>query len=267
MLNIDGLFPEDPGPEDSYRYGTVTGMNPLRVRLDGDITAVDSTPATIVQVSLGDRVYVQLHMRKMIVLGRVSGGPAVQVLPNNANLNNYLTTGAFHQFLNADAATGDNYPPGDPAGLLEVVVGVPGSRVFQTYTVYNLTTGNTAAVWKRVLYNGNWLGWYPVAVLGAWQTPTLLNSWTHYESFAAPGYRLVGNDQVQLKGVLRNGTVGSGNSMFVLPVGCRPTKTILMAGWHSSGLVDVRVNSGGGVYVNAGSWSYVSLEGQSFTIE
>jgi hypothetical protein len=62
--------------EDAYRWATVTRVNPtIRVRLDGDNTEMPVTPDCLTLVTLGDRVWVQMFGRRVIILGR-PGGPA-----------------------------------------------------------------------------------------------------------------------------------------------------------------------------------------------
>lgn len=54
---------------DTYRFGTVTQTGPLRVRLDGDLAAVDSTPVDLVgDLHVGDRVWTQLHAKVLLVV-------------------------------------------------------------------------------------------------------------------------------------------------------------------------------------------------------
>lgn len=64
------------GPDNTYRWATVTDDDPLRVRLDGDTAELPITPETLVSptiLSVGDRVWVQMFGRRIIVLG-VAGG-------------------------------------------------------------------------------------------------------------------------------------------------------------------------------------------------
>lgn len=76
------------------------------------------------------------------------------IIPTGADLNDYVTTGKWHQNQNAFAAAGTNYPV-PRAGLLEVVLS--GSFVYQTYSAYR----DESRVFYRSLYSGVW---------GAWQT-------------------------------------------------------------------------------------------------
>ena len=57
---------------------------------------------------------------------------------------------------------------------------------------------------------------------GAWQTPTLLNSWANVAGYRATQYRIQG-DMVMMVINLNSGT---NNLLFSLPVGYRPTATI-----------------------------------------
>lgn len=75
--DLDILLPTAP-PEQTVkpRWGTVTQMSPLRVKLDGDDTALPVTPASLVPSGLtrpGDRVWVVLNGRQLIVIGAWGG--------------------------------------------------------------------------------------------------------------------------------------------------------------------------------------------------
>lgn len=64
-----------------------------------------------------------------------------------------------------------------------------------------------------------------VSVSG-WTTATLLNGWsTKFDR--TPRFRRVGN-MVQLSGGVGGGTTGDGTSVFVLPVGMRPSRTVIV---------------------------------------
>ena len=56
----------------AYRWATVVDPSPLTIQLDGDTLPLASVPDSLVDpalLTLGDRVWVQLHGRKVIVLG------------------------------------------------------------------------------------------------------------------------------------------------------------------------------------------------------
>lgn len=59
------------------RWGTVTGVGPLRVRLDADTDPMAMTPNTLVAgLEVGDRVHVALQNRRATILGKGGGIPA-----------------------------------------------------------------------------------------------------------------------------------------------------------------------------------------------
>lgn len=65
----------------------------------------------------------------------------------------------------------------------------------------------------------------------AWTAPTLQNSWANYGApYQLAQYRKVG-DEVQMRGLVRLGTVGS--VICTLPVGFRPPAALLLAGTQS----------------------------------
>jgi hypothetical protein len=64
-----------------WRWGVVTGVAPLQIRLDADADPLPDAPDTLVGgLRVGDRVRVVLVARRPLVLGR-AGGPAQQVMP------------------------------------------------------------------------------------------------------------------------------------------------------------------------------------------
>lgn len=75
--DLDILLPTAPAePTVKPRWGTITQMSPLRVKLDGDDTALPVTPASLVPASLtrvGSRVWTVLNGRQLVVIG-VWGG-------------------------------------------------------------------------------------------------------------------------------------------------------------------------------------------------
>lgn len=73
---FDLLLPK-PDPEvPTYRFGTVTSVDPLRVRLDGESSPVPSKPVTLIAPDVGDRVLVHIYHRQMVILGKVGGQTA-----------------------------------------------------------------------------------------------------------------------------------------------------------------------------------------------
>lgn len=70
--------------ESQFTWATVTGIAPLRIKLDGDSTALPFTPDSLVDpaaLAVDDRVRCEIKDRRPIVLG-VAGGPApVDLIP------------------------------------------------------------------------------------------------------------------------------------------------------------------------------------------
>src|SRR5574344_1596796 len=62
------------GKKESWRWGTVMAVNPVRVRLDGDSEPLLDTPACLVSVTVGDRVRVQVTSEGMTVFGKLHTG-------------------------------------------------------------------------------------------------------------------------------------------------------------------------------------------------
>jgi hypothetical protein len=104
MTSGDPVHTTAPPPlqqshENTYRWATVTQASPLRIRLDGDTSALPVTPSSLVaSLSVNDRVWVQLFGRRLIVLGKASGGsassPAVQFSPTDQTILSVTATTA-----------------------------------------------------------------------------------------------------------------------------------------------------------------------------
>jgi microcystin-dependent protein len=75
MRNLDMLIPEKKPEGDRWTWATVTDGVPLRIRLDGESAALDIEPENLVgSLSPGDRVWVQVSGRRVIVTGQSDGG-------------------------------------------------------------------------------------------------------------------------------------------------------------------------------------------------
>jgi hypothetical protein len=106
---------------------------------------------------------------------------------------------------------------------------------------------------------------------GGWVTATLGNSWVSFDggaTFDIPSYRLL-NRVVYLKGLMKSGT--SATTVFTLPVGSRPLKSIQFIGVSTTGAAKIRIDNAGNVsvqsYTTGGSNADVSLNGISFPAE
>lgn len=101
----------------------------------------------------------------------------------------------------------------------------------------------------------------------AWFAPTLLNSWVVFGgSNMDPGYRKEG-DTVQLRGLVKNGTVGAGTPIFVLPEFYRPSDELIFAVLSNDALGQVRIDASGNVTARLPSVNtWVSLDTIRFSV-
>ena len=77
------------------------------------------------------------------------------------DLDPLTSTAVYHQNQDNNATAARNYPPGERAGLLEVVSS--GDMVYQYYTDYS----SSGAMWRRSKYRSNaWYGWKRMAEVG-----------------------------------------------------------------------------------------------------
>lgn len=61
----------------SFKWATVTGVSPLAIKLDGDSTPLALIPDSLVdplELAVGDRVRVEMSLRKCVVHGASNGG-------------------------------------------------------------------------------------------------------------------------------------------------------------------------------------------------
>lgn len=97
----------------------------------------------------------------------ISGAVATE-LGSSVDLNTITTPGRYTQTLNAEAATGTNYPV-PFAGYLEVAADPTGDMVWQRYTIYR-GTSFAVETFGRARYSSVWSAW---SMLGGSPTPFL----------------------------------------------------------------------------------------------
>lgn len=74
LANDPAALPDKP--EDTFRWATVVNLDPLNIRLDGESQPLAATPSALsATYSEGQRVWVQMHGRAIIVLGGANGEP------------------------------------------------------------------------------------------------------------------------------------------------------------------------------------------------
>ena len=84
------------------------------------------------------------------------------------------------------------------------------------------------------------------------------NSWVKFGAGWAPiKYRKTPDGTVQLRGLMKNGIIGS--SPFTLPTGYRPTISLIFAAATSTGYGEMRISSGGIVTAISGGTSWFSV--------
>jgi hypothetical protein len=94
-----------------------------------------------------------------LTVGKISTTPII--IPTNANLNTYTTSGFYAQDTNAKALTGTNYPRVPPtigqpyAGLLRVIN--DGQNIYQEYQVAGIPTN--PVFWRAFFGNLGWTNW------------------------------------------------------------------------------------------------------------
>lgn len=178
---------------------------------------------------------------------------------SGTDLNNYTTTGTWHQSGNGGASAGTNYPVG-LAGLLEVFGS--GSMVYQRYTEYN-----TGIIHSRSKYASTWSPWSEVAQEGSWAKLGLQYGWSEY---AGGGDYKNGcwsrrfGTSVQVVGMVRAGAVGS--PIAQLPAGHRPSNSHLIPAVSAAAYGAVQFDVGSGFIKYAVGPAAPSYLAFSFTL-
>jgi hypothetical protein len=98
-----------------------------------------------------------------------------------------------------------------------------------------------------------------------WRAPSLVNSWTNYGSgYSDAGYRKVPGGNIQLRGLVRNGS--SANALiFTLPVGYRPPTAVRIPVNISSNIFgSLQIGADGTVAGSPGAVGYIFLDGVQF---
>ena len=100
----------------------------------------------------------------------------------------------------------------------------------------------------------------------AWITPTLLNGWVNFDSgYASCQYRIDSLGTVHLKGMIKNGTLGT--PCFTLALGYRPIESQYHLSLSSDTARTLTITSSGDVRISSvASKSWVSFNGITFKI-
>jgi hypothetical protein len=99
-----------------------------------------------------------------------------------------------------------------------------------------------------------------------WIAPTLLNAWVNFGgAYATVGYTKDDLGYVHLRGLIKSGTIAQ--TAFVLPVGFRPEKDLLIATTSNGAFGQLSIRTDGQVFVESGSNINFSLENIAFRVE
>lgn len=123
------------------------------------------------------------------------------------------------------------------------------------------TNGGSASFLKM----GNLM--YDEASVGGWTNASYLNGWVSANSAAQPDASYLKDSEgiVHIRGLVKSGTIGS--TIFTLPSGMRPRKTIVRIcnSGNNAGRVDIK--SDGSVVATSGTNAWFSLDGILFNAE
>lgn len=177
--NLPLLIPRAVLEPDVSRWATVTQVSPLRIRLDGEPTALPITPDTLTPgLTVNDRVWVALatngdpsvKARRVVVLGRSGGITDSTIIADIADLDTRLT--AAEATLATLVAT---WPGWNPT-LTNLTVGAGG-----TLTANRRIIGKTVDWYFQFIFGtGSSVGTNPAFTLPA--TPA-----SFYPQFASFG--------------------------------------------------------------------------------
>lgn len=150
-----------------FNWATVTSVSPLRVRMDGDTTALPFTPDSLTDPSLlavNDRVRCEISERKIVIIGRSGGSPllatnaetqagtsttrAVTPAGLASRTSTTTRTGIVELATDAEAVTGtDTSRAVTPSGLAAAVGKI--QTLYGTFSnsTWNSGVGNSGLVW------------------------------------------------------------------------------------------------------------------------
>jgi len=137
-----------------FKWATVTAVSPLRIKLDGDTSAIPATPDSLIDpatLAVDDRVRTELSGNRLVVLGRVGGdvrawtaytptwgASTAPVLGNGSLSGRYTQIGKTVNFL---------------------IVLIMGSTTTYGSSIYTLTLPVAAASSTNSLIRGSGIGW------------------------------------------------------------------------------------------------------------
>ena|GEM_PF-6930087 len=157
-----------------FNWATVTGVNPLRITLDGDTEPLPFAPDSLIDpltLVVADRLRVELSGNRLAVLGRMRGAAVSDAqLPerlrnrgpdiSGLNLNNYLFNGWYRGKNVTNAPTTDWF-------YFEVMAHI--FDLWEHQRATPLTSSGT--IFQRWRLNGVWSSWQKLAVVGQDGTP------------------------------------------------------------------------------------------------
>lgn len=135
-----------------------------------------------------------------------------------------------------------NTPSGYQPSLGDIYPGMTGYLNYSSYgilaagTQFRTNTGNS---WKNIdaMY-------YPGSA-GTWSSISLQNSWVNYggASYSTAQYTKSSDKIVTVRGLIKNGTTTKNTTIFTLPVGYRPTKSLVfMTAGSNPGEIPARID-------------------------
>lgn len=157
-VDLSVLLPDLPANRDGWRWGTVTQVNPVRVRLDGDAAPLLVTPDVLGIVGPGDRVWCHLVGHRLVVHdagGATNVRPFGQTQFSHTSLPDDYPAGVT--VITVEDASGTTWPA---SWATVVTTKVVQQRITQTLTNYQgkvwtragTGTGNTWSPWVQSHY-------------------------------------------------------------------------------------------------------------------
>ena len=71
---LDALLPTVAAPGAQFRWATVTGLAPVRIRFDTETDDLPDAPAMLATVAMGNRVLTVTFDKRVVVLGVAKPG-------------------------------------------------------------------------------------------------------------------------------------------------------------------------------------------------
>ena len=151
---IQDVTAGSPSDNNLLAYDTATSNWTNQTAAQAGVAAASHTHAQSDITNLSTSLAAKANLSGATFTGVVKG-MIPEEIGGSVNLNDYVTTGIYHQQANSQAGSGTNYPVAE-AGMLTVTTGASANFVYQVYQAFG--AGNNRIYWRGKYLTG-WSAW------------------------------------------------------------------------------------------------------------